>query len=207
MNAALRGLTLNPHKNVDKPLIGQQNIAVINPNGNNGSQSDGEFKVGKIDMMSTFYGGRPNPGVNRIHKTLETGEVVKPSGQQQQIIGKLSNERSEGEVGGGSQVQKPHKVNTKNISISQLNLPQRKGSSEGEIENPAIAALNRQHEMLEAGLKELSMHSSKSSRKSKSSPKKKKATKSDDKKVVSLKLSPSKQSSKNSIKIQAIRNY
>jgi len=175
MNAALRGLTLNPRQSVEKEAL--------NPLVDANSQSEGEFRVGRLDPANLLlYGGKQNPGTNRIHRNLENGEVGAPV--------------SHGNIMG----LRPATMWANSEASSQQQA--RKMSSEGEVENPA----ERQKQILENKLKDLSLRSSTSSKKkTKKSPKKSPLSMSPVKKTDDNRINATKPS-KNTIKIKPIRN-
>lgn len=151
IETAAKGMILNPRKKsmTNLNLLKQGDLT---------SQSDGEIKMEGLNQENMIlYGGKQRPGVNRITRGLESGEVMV---KEPMSILKQSNEKSE-----------------------------------GEIENPAISAMDKQKEILNT------MNNSKPSL----SSYKKQKPKKNDKKIVSLNISPQK-ASKNNIKIQSLPN-
>lgn len=163
MNAALRGLTLNPRASIEKQL---------------NSQSEGEFGLNQVNP-SVMLGKQLRPGVNRIGRELENGEV----GRREANVSGFRT--SEGEIWSAGVVAPP--------PLQQQ--PARKMSSEGECENP----VEKRREALQAQLHELSTRSAKKKTKSKSPSSK-------NRRVVDLEPPQTSKpsTSKNSIKIQPI---
>ena len=175
MNAALRGLTLNPRASIDKQLGDQLN-----------SQSEGEFGLNHVNP-AMMIGKQLRPGVNRIGRDLENGEV----GRGREPAANMAGLRtSEGEIWTGGVVGI-------GAALPQQQQPPRKMSSEGECENP----VEKRKMALEAQLHELSTQSAEKKTKKKT---KSKSPSSKNRRVVDLEPPAASKPSKNSIKIQPI---
>lgn len=167
MNAALRGLTLNPRASLEKQSQAA-NVGLTEPN----SQSDGEFRVNRVDAASVllYSGGKMKPGINRIHRTLERGELTVPLALNHANVvthrGSALPLWTEGEhAANGLRSEGEVLQQHGHLEMS------RKMSSEGEVENP----VERQRHMLEDKLADLTMRSdaaAEAKRKSSKSPKK-----------------------------------